>query len=432
MQVSVENTGTLGRRVTIAVPAEQFEAEIQQRLKRLSKNAKLPGFRPGKVPMKVLESKYGKQVLGEAAGELIERSLYEALQQHRLSPAASPDIEAKTMERGKDLEYAANFEVMPEVKRTELGGVEVKRPQSEVLDTDVDATIEKMRRQRTTWTAVDRACKKDDQLVLDFVGTIDGEPFQGGKGENYTVILGKGGLLPDFEQGLLGARAGEEKVLSVKFPDDYHGKDVAGKTAQFEVQVKEVREASLPEVDEEFAKSFGVEDGDVWKLKNEVKENLNRELEQRISRLLRERMLDALLEVNDIEVPKKLVDQEIDRTIESNKAALAQQGISVDDVEPDRSRFEADARRRVLLGVILRKIVEERQLKPDEAVVRARIERTAEGYEDPQAFVQWYYSDNKRLLEVQSMVLEEQVVEELLKTADVTDEKIPFSTLVGE
>jgi trigger factor len=196
--------------------------------------------------------------------------------------------------------------------------------------------------------------------------------------------------------------------------------------------VKEVREVSLPEVDAEFAKSFGVEDGDVWKLKNEVKENLNRELDQRISRLLRERVLDALLAVNDIEVPKKLVDQEIDRTIESNKAALAQQGISVDDVEPDRSHFEADARRRVLLGVILRKIVEERQLKPDDAVVRARIERTAEGYEDPQAFVQWYYSDNKRLLEVQSMVLEEQVVEELLKSADVTDEKILFSRLVGE
>lgn len=432
MQVSVENTGTLGRRITVAVPADQFEAEIQQRLKRLSQNARLPGFRPGKVPIKVIESKYGNQVLGEVAGDLIEKSLTEALRQHRLSPAATPEIEPKTMERGKDLEYAANFEVMPEARRTDLAGIKIKRPHSEIRDEDVDRTIEKMRQQRINWTAVDRPCKNGDQLVLDFVGSIDGEPFEGGKGDNYTVVLGKGGLLADFEQGLLGARAGEEKVLSVQFPEDYHGKDVAGKTAQFEVKVKEVREPVLPEVDEEFAKSFGVESGDVWQLKNEVKENLNRELDQRISRLSRERVLDALVDANEIEVPQKLVEQEIDRTIESNKAALAQQGVPVGDIQPDRSVFQDDARRRVLLGVVLHAIVEERQLRPDESRVKARIEQAAQGYEDPQAFVQWYYSDAKRLMEVQSMVLEEQVVEELLRTADVEDEEIPFSQLVGE
>jgi len=430
MQVSVENTGTLGRLLTVAVPAEQLEAEVQQRLKRLSRNAKIPGFRPGKIPLKVIESKFGGQALGEAAGELIERTLYEALQQHNLLPAASPEIEPRTMERGKDLEYAAKFEVFPEVKRTDLSGVKIKRPQSEINDADVDQTLEKMQAQRVTWNPVTRSSKNEDQLIMDFVGMIDDEPFPGGKGNDYTVVLGKGSLLPDFEKGLLGSKAGDERTIEVKFPDDYHGKEVAGKTAQFKVQIKEVRESVLPEVDEEFAKSFGIESGDIWELKNEVKENLNREMDERISRLLRERVLDALLQVNDIDVPRKLVDQEIDRIIASNKAALAQQGIPAGDYAPERSQFEEDARRRVLLGVIIKAIVDEKNMKPDDGLVRERIEQMARGYEDPAAFVQWYYSDKSRLMQVQSVVLEEQVVEELLRSADVADEQVPFAKLV--
>ncbi len=430
MQVSVENIGTLGRRLNVAIPADQLEAEIQQRLQRISRSAKIPGFRPGKVPIKVIESKYGGQALSEAAGELIERSLYEALAQQGLSPAASPEIEPKTLQRGKDLEYAANFEVFPQVERTDLSGIKIKCPQSEITDDDVDRTIEKMRTQRTNWVDAARESREGDQLIMDFVGRIEDEPFPGGKGDDYSVVLGKGSLLPDFEQGLLGVKTEEEKSIAVKFPEDYHGEEVAGTTAQFDVQVKQVLEAKLPEVDEEFAKSFGIESGDVWQLKNEVKESLNRELNERISQVTRERVLDALLRVNDIEVPQKLVEQEIDRTIESNRQTLAQQGIPPDKYNPEREGLTDDARRRVQLGVVIRAIVEKKQMQPDETRVRARIDQIASSYQDPPALVQWYYADKSRLMRVQSVVLEEQVVEELLQSAEVEHEQIAFKNLV--
>ena len=430
MQVSVETTGTLGRRMTIAIPAEEVEKEIKQRLQRLAKNARLPGFRPGRAPLRVIEAKYGGQVLGEVAGSLIESSLRQALSQEQLVPAGGPDVEPKTLERGKDLEYVASFDVYPEVKQADLKGTRIKRPECQVSDADVDKTIESMRKQRTSWEPVQRAAQQGDQLIMDFSGTIDGEPFTGGQAEGYAYELGSGKLLEDFEQGLAGSGPEEEKDIKVRFPDDYHGADVAGKEAVFAVRVKSVNAPRLPEMDAEFARSFGVEDGNIEKLRQDVRNNIQREVDDRIKTITRQRVLDALITANEIEVPAKLLEQEIDRMIESNRQLLAQQGIPTAEAQPDRGRFTADAQRRVALGLILYEIVRQHDITADPDRVRERIEQLSVGYEDPKAFVQWYYSDKQRLAQMESLVMEEQVVEQVLNSAEVQEQSLSFEELM--
>lgn len=432
MQISVENTGNLGRRMTVAVPADELETEIKKRLQNLAKKAKLPGFRPGKVPLKVIEGQYGVQVLHEVAGNMIESSLQEAFSQEKLVPAGSPDVEPRTIERGKDLEYVANFDIFPQVESMDIVGVEIERPQCEIVDTDVDRTLESMRKQKTTFAPIDRGARNDDQIVIDFEGKIDGEVFAGGQAQDYKLVLGQGQFMPDFEKALEGAKAGESRTAKVEFPQDYQSQDVAGKEAEFEIQLKEVAEPRLPEIDETFAREFGVEDGDLDKLKQEIRENLSRERDERISRLTRKRVMDALIEKNDFEVPPKLTEREIDNIIASNKAMLEQQGIPADKINPDREQLAPDAERRVALGLILSEVVQSNNILPDDARVKQRVENMAASYEDPKAFIQWYHSSPERVRQIENVVLEEQVVEHLLEGANVKDVTISLEELIAE
>ncbi len=430
MRVSVENTGAIGRRMTVAVPAEQVEAQVAERLQRLAKSVRLPGFRPGKAPRKVIEARYGGQVMQEVAGSLIESSLYDALGQEGLQPAAVPDVEPRAVERGQDLEYVAVFDVFPQIEKLDLGGEEIQYPECEIGDRDIDATLESMRKQRVTWNPVDRAAQSGDRLLIDFQGRIDGEPFPGGQAEGYETVLGSGNLLPEFEAGLNGSHTGEERTVSVAFPTDYHDADVAGKQAEFAVTVREVAEPQFPEIDDEFAQSFGIKDGGLTRLREDVRANLEREVEDRIRRRVREQVLSALIAANDVELPAKLVESEIDRLLENSRATLIRQGVLADRVKDlDRDVFRSEARRRVALGLILREIVKRREIKADPDRMRARVESMATGYEDQEAFVRWYYADRERVEQLESMVIEEQVIEEMVQSATVKKTSITFQEL---
>jgi len=432
MQVSVENTGHLGRSMTVSIPAQEVEEQIQTRLKNLAKTAKLPGFRPGKVPLKVIDQQYGNQVLQEVAGSLIESSLHEAFTQENLVPAGTPEIEPRSMERGKDIEFTASFDVYPEIQKLDLKGVEIERPVCEIMDEDIDRTIETMRRQKMTYKAVERGAGDGDRVTVDFKGAIDGEPFAGGEAEDYQLVLGQGQFLEEFENGVLGAAAGEQRSVTVEFPDDYHGEEVAGRAVEFDIRVKEVAEPELPEVNEEFIKSFGVESGDFEAFRREISDNLARERDDRVSRLTRSRVMDALIRENDIDVPAKLVEREIDAMISMNKSMLQQQGMPTDQFDPDREQYRADAERRVKMGLILSEIVQQNEMKPDQDKVKERIEKMAASYEQPEAFVQWYYSDRERMQQMESTVLEEQVVDMLLEEADSKETQISMQELTEQ
>ncbi|MFZ0487375.1 MAG: trigger factor [Arenicellales bacterium] len=432
MQVSIENTGNLGRMMNVAIPADEVEQQIQTRLKNLAKSARLPGFRPGKAPLKIIDARYGEQVLHEVAGSLIESSLKEAFTQENLVPAGAPEIEPKSMGRGKDLEYTASFDVYPEVPRPDLKGVVIERPVCEVGDEDVERTLASMRRQRVTYEAVERAAQEGDQVCIDFKGTVDGEPFAGGEADDYKVVLGEGQFIEDFEKGIMGAKAGEQRTVKVDFPDDYHGEAVAGKAVVFEIQVKEVAEPVLPEVNEEFIESFGIESGDVEAFRREIADNLARERDERVSRLTRSRVMDALIRENNLELPAKLVEREIDNIIAMNRSLLEQQGVPTDRFNPDRESYREDAKRRVAMGLILSEIVQRNELKPDPDKVKERIEKMAASYEQPEAFVQWYYSSRERMQQIESTILEEQVVELLLEGADVKEKKISLAELTEQ
>lgn len=432
MQVSVENTGNLGRAMSVSIPAEEVEEQIQARLKNLAKNARLPGFRPGKAPLKIIDAHYGEQVLQEVAGSLIESSLREAFAQENLVPAGTPQVEPKTLERGKDIEFTASFDVYPEIKKLDLKGVEIERPVCEITDEDIDRTVETMRSQKVTYEPVERGAGEGDRVTVDFKGTIDGEPFAGGEAEDYQLVLGQGQFLEEFENGVLGAAGGEQRTVNVAFPDDYHGEGVAGKTVEFDIHVKEVAEPQLPEVNEEFIKSFGIEDGDVEAFRREIADNLARERDERVSRLTRSRVMDALIRENEIEAPASLVEREIDAMISMNRSMLEQQGMPTEQFDPDRERYREDAERRVRMGLILSEIVQRNELKPDPDKVKERIEKMAASYEQPESFVQWYYSSRERMQQMESAVLEEQVVEMLLEDADSRETSVSLQELTDQ
>ncbi|MDZ7842827.1 MAG: trigger factor [Gammaproteobacteria bacterium] len=432
MQVSVEHTGSLGRSMTVSIPADEVEEKIQARLKNLAKNAKLAGFRPGKAPLKIIDAHYGEQVLQEVAGSLIENSLYEAFSQENLVPAGTPEIEPRAMERGKDIEFTASFDVYPEITKLDLKGVEVERPVCEISEEDIDRTVETMRRQKMSYSSVDRDAREGDQVTVDFKGSIDGEPFAGGEAEDYQLVLGQGQFLEEFENGILGATPGDQRTVNVAFPDDYHGRDVAGKAVVFEIRVKDVAEPELPEVNEEFVKSFGVEDGNIEAFRREIADNLARERDERVSRLVRARVMDALIRENEIEVPEKLVDREIEAMISMNKSMLEQQGMPTEQFDPDREQYRADAEKRVKMGLILSEIVQKNELKADQNRVKERVERMAASYEQPDAFVQWYYSSRERMQQIEATVLEEQVVDMLLEGADSKETRVTLQELTEQ
>ncbi len=423
MEVSIENTGGLGRRMTIQVPAERLDGEVKSRLQSMLGSVRLDGFRPGKVPLKVIEQKFGKQVQHEVMEQLVNSTLQEALTREGIRPVAAPNIEPKAHEPGEPLEYTAIFEVYPEIEGDIQYGFSIKRPVVEVGQDDIDGMLDNLRRQRATWNTVQRAAGQGDQVTISFEGTVDGAAFQGNKAEDVPLVLGSGSMIPGFEEQLVGVSAGDEKTIDVTFPADYPSSEVAGKVARFNVRVASVAEAVLPELNDEFAAAFGVTDGGIDALTKEVTGNMQRELKGLISSRLKSQVFEGLLEKNPVEVPQSLVESEVMEM----QGMQQYQGKSPADLT-------ADAGRRVKLGVIVSEVARQNQVQLDAEKVREMVELIAASYERPEEVVQWYYGNQDKLAAVQSSVIEEQVVEWIVEHSgiDVTDEKMTFTEIVEE
>jgi len=434
MQASVEKVSAIGRKMSVVVPADQIEQAVQAKLKQLSKRVKVQGFRPGKVPLKIVDQQYRGSATNDVLGDLIQSSLQEALSKEEIVPAVQPDIIPTPLEKGQDFTYIASFDVYPEFEKLDLDGVKIIKPESEVGDADVDKVIDNMRKQQLTWDDVKRKAKKGDRAIVNFLGTVDGEEFDGGKAEDYPIVLGEGQMLPDFEKGVQGMKAGESKDIDVTFPEDYN-KDLGGKKAVFKIDCVTVSAPVLPEIDEEFIKTFGIESGDVKELRDEVKSNLESNLETQLSSTLRQRAFDALLEQNEAEMPMKMVQEEAGRMVEEQKNQMIQQGIDPKMLEnlpaPEFDVLKPQAEKRVALGLLMMEIIRKHDVKPDEGRVKTRIETMASSYQDPQEFIDYYMSNQQALAQVQSIVLEEQVVDLLIEKADVEVEKVEASTLLN-
>ena len=434
MQASVEKTSAIGRKMSVVIPADKVESAVQARLKQLSKRVKVQGFRPGKVPMKIVEQQYRADATNEVLGDLIQSSLQEALTSEDLVPAVQPDIMPHAIEKGQDVTYVASFDVYPEFQKLNLEGVKILKPESDVADSDIDRVIDNMRKQQITWNEVKRKSKQGDRVIVDFLGTVDGVEFDGGKADDYPIVLGEGQMLPDFETGIEGMKAGESKEIEVNFPDDYN-EDLGGKKAVFKIDAKTVSESVLPEIDEDFVTNFGIESGDVAELRTEVKANLVTNLESQLSSTLRQRVFDALLEQNEAEMPLKMVQEEAGRMMQEQKNQMIQQGIDPKLLEnfpdPEFEVLKPQAEKRVALGLLMMEIIRKEELKPDEDRVNARIQKMASSYQDPAEFIEYYQSNQQALAQVQSVVLEEQVVDLLIAKAEVEVEKVEAADLLN-
>ncbi|WP_373388514.1 trigger factor [Pseudomonas alcaligenes] len=427
MQVSVESTSALERRMTIGVPAERIETEVTKRLQQTARRAKVPGFRPGKVPMNVIRQRYEDSARQEALGDLIQATFYEAIVEQKLNPAGAPAVEPKVFEKGKDLEYVATFEVFPEIKLAGFDGIAVERLQAEVTDADVDNMLEILRKQNTRFEAVERAAENGDQLNIDFVGKIDGEAFAGGSAKGTPLVLGSGRMIPGFEEALVGVKTGEERVINPTFPADYQNLDLAGKTAEFTVTVNSVSAPQLPELNDDFFALFGVKEGGLEGFRAEVRKNMERELRQAIKSKVKNQVMEGLLAANPVEVPKALIGNEVNRL---RVQAVQQFGGNIKPDQLPAELFEEQAKRRVVLGLIVAEVVKQGELKADEARVRELIEEMASAYQEPQQVVAWYYKNDQQLNEVRSVVLEEQVVDTVLQKAKVTDKAVSYEEAV--
>lgn len=422
MQVSVESTSGLGRRMTVEIPADQIDSEVQNKLQQLAQTVRMDGFRPGKVPLSVVKKRYGSRVRAETAGELIASTYQQALQQENLKPAGDPDIEQTKNEPGQELQYVATFEVFPEIEPPALDDITIERVTAEISAQDIDDMLEKLRKQRVTWNQVDRPAAEGDRLEIDFVGTIDGEVFSGGSAKNVPLELGSNSMIPGFEEQLGGVSAGESKTIEVTFPEDYASKEVAGKAASFAIDVKSVAEAGLPELDDEFARAFGVGDGGLDKLREEITRNMERELNAVIKSQVKQQVFDALLEKANLDVPTSLIDNEVDALIKKAEAGA--------DAGGDRSQFEDEARRRVSLGLLIAEIIQRNQLQVDPERVRSTIEDLAQSYEKPEEVVQWYYGNQEMLAGIQTMIMEETVVEWVAGQAKIEEKSSTFKDLM--
>jgi len=427
MQVSVESTSALERRMTIGVPAERIETEVTKRLQQTARRAKVAGFRPGKVPMSVIRQRYEDSARQEALGDLIQATFYEAIVEQKLNPAGAPAVEPKSFEKGKDLEYVATFEVIPEIQVAGLDSIAIERLQAEVGDADVDNMLEILRKQNTRFEASDRAAENGDQLTIDFVGKVDGEVFAGGSAKGTQLVLGSGRMIPGFEDALVGVKAGEERVITPTFPADYQNLDLAGKTAEFAVTVGAVAAPQLPELNDEFFALFGVKEGGLEGFRSEVRKNMQRELRQAIKSKVKNQVMEGLLAANPVEVPKALIGNEVNRL---RVQAVQQFGGNIKPDQLPAELFEEQAKRRVSLGLLVAEVVKQFELKPDDARVREVIEEMASAYQEPEQVVAWYYKNDQQLNEVRSVVLEEQVVDTVLQKAKVTDKAVSYEEAV--
>jgi trigger factor len=428
MQISVENTGKLERRMQVQVPAERVSKEIATRLKELSRTARLKGFRPGKAPITVIRQQFGQQVHREVIGELMQSSFAEAVTQNQLSPAGSPRIEPTSVAEGQDLTYVATFEVFPEVALQPIGSLSIERVTAEVSEADVDAMIERLRKQQTKYSAVTRPAADGDKVTVDFVGSIDGNAFAGGKGENVPIVLGEGRMLPQLEQGLAGASSGESREVGVDFPADYRATELAGKHAVFKVDVKSVEEPVVPALDDEFCVAFGVTEGGVPKLREDVRANMQRELEQSLRNRNKAAVLDKLYQANPVDVPNALLESQIrDMQIEEMRRTGAK------DVSqaPPREPFIEPARRRIALGLLINEIIRREKIVLDPARSNARLDEMVGAYGDPAALKRAYLQNADAMRQVQSLALEDQVTDFILEHAQVHATPHTFKELMN-
>lgn len=429
MQVSVESGEGLERRITVELPTDRVDTEVEARLKKLARTARMDGFRPGKVPLSVVRRRYGRQVRQEVFGDLIQSSFVEAVHQEKLFPAGEPKIEPVKDRGAEGYGYTAVFEVMPKFELGGLDSVTVRRPRVEVTEADVDKMLEKLRKQRATWSEVERPAAEGDLLRIDYKGLVDGEPFQGGEARDTPLVLGSGSMIDGFERGLVGACVGDTRSLDLKFPDEFRAEALAGKPVVFEVKVAKVSEPVLPEVDDGFAVAMGVAQGGIAALRQEVLKNMEREMEQKVHALVKEQVMDGLLTANAIDVPNVLVEKEIGRLQEQARREVAASGRQ-GTVNLPRALFEEQARRRVRLGLIVSKVVEENGIQVDPRRVRKVIEGHAATYEDPQEVIDWYYSNRDHLSAIESVVLEDQVVDWVLDKVQVEEDVRSFETLM--
>lgn len=431
MQVSVETTQGLERRLTITVPAAAISTEVDKELKQIAKNRRVDGFRPGKAPVAMIKKMFGLSVLQDVASRQMQNHFYQAIIANKLTPAGAPTFAPGQLAEGKDLEFAATFEVYPEVQLNALDKIEVTKPVVEITADDLDTMLGTLRKQHATWAKTEAAAASGDRVIIDFVGSIDGEEFEGGKASDFTLELGQGRMIPGFEDGIIGKKAGEEVTVEVTFPAEYHAENLKGKAASFAVTVKAVEAQQLPEVNDEFAKLFGLAEATVDALKVEVKKNMERELNNSIKARVKDQVIKGLLATHEVEVPQALIDSEIDVL---RRQALQRFGNNLDPKqlpELPAALFTEQAKDRVKVGLLLGEVIKTNSLQVEDARVQSLIETVASAYEDPQEVIQ-YYNSNKELLQgMRNVALEEQAIDLVLTKAKVTEEKAKFDEIMN-
>lgn len=430
MQVSVETTQGLGRRLSITVPADTIKQAIKKELINAAKSVRIDGFRKGHVPMNIVEKRYGASVRQDVLGDAMQRSFVDAIIKEKINPAGAPNYVPGEYKEGEDFTFAVEFEVYPDVELKGLDSIEVEKPVVEVHEADVDTMLETLRKQQATWNDSDNAVKAEDRVTVDFTGSIDGEEFEGGKASDFVLAMGQDRMIPGFEEGLLGHKAGEEFIIDVNFPEDYHAENLKGKAAKFAIVLKKVEERELPELSEDFIKRFGVADGTVAGLRSEVRKNMERELKGAVRNRIKTQAIDGLVTANEIDVPAALIDREVD--VLRRQSAQRFGGKEKQAMELPRELFEEQAKRRVVVGLLLGEVISTNDLKADEDRVKTLIEEMASAYEDPSEVVE-YYSKNKELMSnMRNVALEEQAVEALLAKAKVTEKPTTFSELMNQ
>ena len=428
MQVTVETTRGLERCMRVEIPEEKVKGEIDKRLGDLARSVRIPGFRPGKAPLKIVARHYGRQVRDEVVGGIVRESLADALDREHLRPAALPRI--ASLETASGVAYTATFDVLPDITLPQFDSIEIARPVAIVSDEDVDRMMEKMRVQRRTWREVERAATSSDRVVVDLEGHVDGEPVEEVRAKELPVELDAGRMVDGFEDGLVGVQAGDDRTMELSFPESYP-EHLADKPVTFEVKVHRVEEPELPDVDDEFARSLGVEDGGVEGLRGAVRANMEREFDHGLHTLLKQRVMEALLAGDDIELPESMVRNEVARAMQRRHEELEHSGIDHRRIELSPDAFEAPVRRRIAFGLVVAEIAREHRIELDHAQVRARVEAIASSYPEPARMLDWFYSDRSRLSGIESLALEEQVVQWVLEHARVTDEPTSFDRILN-